>query len=231
MTVTVAVRGTDPLRTAGLAGLIGAAPELTLVPGTGAEVLVWAAPRLDDQVVPHLRRPPAAASHGAAGVPGTGGPDQGVSPALPGLGVPYAPPVVLVVDELGAAELPLAVECGVMGVLPRRAVTAERLVHAVRAAAEGAAVLPPRLVGDLLQHLRELHDGVLREAGMSAGGLTGREVEVVRMMAEGLETTEIGVKLGYSERTVKTVIHGMIQRLGLRNRPHIVAYAMRYGLL
>ncbi|WP_306212135.1 helix-turn-helix transcriptional regulator [Actinoplanes sp. RD1] len=223
MTVTVAVRGTDPLRTAGLAGLIGAAPQLTLVPGAAADVLVWAAPRLDDRVVPHLRRPPVAGPPPAA-VPPPGAGDAGQS-------VSCGPPVVLVVDELGAAELPLAVECGVMGVLPRRAVTAERLVHAVRAAADGAAVLPPRLVGNLLQHLRELHDGVLREAGLSAGGLTGREVEVVRMMAEGLETTEIGAKLGYSERTVKTVIHGIIQRLGLRNRPHIVAYAMRYGLL
>ena len=58
-----------------------------------------------------------------------------------------------------------------------------------------------------------------------------REVEVLRLVAEGHDTVEIARKLNYSERTVKNVIHQITQRLGLRNRPHAVAYAIRRGLL
>jgi DNA-binding CsgD family transcriptional regulator len=46
-----------------------------------------------------------------------------------------------------------------------------------------------------------------------------------------LPTNEIAAKLNYSERTIKTIIHTMMTRLGLRNRPHAVAYAMRVGAL
>jgi DNA-binding CsgD family transcriptional regulator len=61
--------------------------------------------------------------------------------------------------------------------------------------------------------------------------LQPREVEVLRLVAEGHDTVEIARKLNYSERTVKNVIHQITQRLGLRNRPHAVAYAIKHGLL
>jgi DNA-binding CsgD family transcriptional regulator len=67
--------------------------------------------------------------------------------------------------------------------------------------------------------------------GVNPSGLTAREVDVLRLMAEGLDTAEIAGKLCYSERTVKNVIYGITHRLKLRNRSHAVAYALRSGMI
>ncbi|HWB72974.1 MAG TPA: helix-turn-helix transcriptional regulator [Egibacteraceae bacterium] len=61
--------------------------------------------------------------------------------------------------------------------------------------------------------------------------LNRREVEVLRLVAEGLDTAEIANHLSYSERTIKNVIHDATMRLNLRNRTHAVAYALRQGLI
>lgn len=202
--LTVSVHAGDAVTLAGLTLLLADRPELRIGPDpTGGDVLLLAADRLGTRVVPVLRRSAALTRR----------------------------PVVLVLDEITEPELLLAVECRVHSVLPRRAVTADRLVHAVTAVATGAGVLPPPLVGDLLKHLRDLQQRVLDGAGLNAAGLTPREIDVIRLMAEGLETTEIAAKLGYSERTVKGTVHTIIQRLGLRNRSHIIAHAMRYGVV
>ncbi|MFF0380078.1 helix-turn-helix transcriptional regulator [Actinoplanes missouriensis] len=203
--ISVSLRATDPLTLAGLSGLLADRPELLVLDPdeAGGEVLVFAADRLDARVVPALRRSAAVTRR----------------------------PVVLVLDEINESELLLAVECRVQSVLPRAAATGERLVRAVTAVAAGDGLLPPPLVGDLLKHLRELQRQVLDEAGLTASGLTPREIAVIRLMAEGLETTEIAAELCYSERTVKGVIHAITRRLRLRNRSHIIAHAMRYGVI
>jgi DNA-binding CsgD family transcriptional regulator len=61
--------------------------------------------------------------------------------------------------------------------------------------------------------------------------MTAREIDMVRLTADGMNTLEIARKLRFSERTVKNVIAGMTARLNLRNRPHAVAYAMRAGVI
>jgi DNA-binding CsgD family transcriptional regulator len=70
---------------------------------------------------------------------------------------------------------------------------------------------------------------VLQPHGLSTAGLTPREIDVLRLMADGLDTAEIASQLCYSERTVKNVIYGVTNRLKLRNRSHAVAYALRAG--
>jgi DNA-binding NarL/FixJ family response regulator len=72
---------------------------------------------------------------------------------------------------------------------------------------------------------------VLAPRGLHFSGLTDREVRVLRLMAEGLETVEIGQRLFYSERTVKNIVHDITSRLHLRNRTHAVAYALRQGFI
>jgi DNA-binding CsgD family transcriptional regulator len=91
--------------------------------------------------------------------------------------------------------------------------------------------MPPNLVGELLKHIERLQRDVLTPHGLTAAGLTPREVDVLRLMADGLDTAEIAGKLCYSERTVKNVIYGVTHRLKLRNRSHAVAYALRSGLI
>jgi DNA-binding NarL/FixJ family response regulator len=72
---------------------------------------------------------------------------------------------------------------------------------------------------------------VLSPRGLTFAGLTEREIAVLRLLAEGLDTAEVGERLFFSERTVKNVIHDLTSRLDLRNRTHAVAYAIRHGLI
>jgi len=92
-------------------------------------------------------------------------------------------------------------------------------------------VLPPNLVGELLKQVDRMQRDVLAPNGLNASGLTPREIDVLRLMADGFDTNEIAGKLCYSERTVKNVIYGVTHRLKLRNRSHAVAYALRAGMI
>ncbi|NUV37500.1 LuxR C-terminal-related transcriptional regulator, partial [Streptomyces sp. KAI-27] len=123
------------------------------------------------------------------------------------------------------------VECGVGAIVWRHEATARRLVSAVLAASRGDGDLPADLLGSLLNQVGTLHRGAAGQQGGPSLGLTPREVDVVRLIAEGLDTGEIAGKLSYSERTVKNVIHGVTTRLHLRNRAHAVAYALREGYI
>jgi DNA-binding CsgD family transcriptional regulator len=58
-----------------------------------------------------------------------------------------------------------------------------------------------------------------------------REVEVLRLIADGMDTLEIAQRLSYSERTVRNIIHALLTRMKLRNRTHAVAYALRNGAI
>jgi DNA-binding NarL/FixJ family response regulator len=139
--------------------------------------------------------------------------------------------VVLVVTRLTEGDLLSAVEAGASSVLRRSEATPDRVVDAVRVASSGAAAMSPDLLGQLLDHVGRLQRDVLTPRGLRFSGLTEREVRVLRLMADGLDTGEIGQRLFYSERTVKNIVHDITSRLHLRNRTHAVAYALRQGFI
>ncbi|WIX98198.1 response regulator transcription factor [Amycolatopsis mongoliensis] len=203
--VRVGVQAADSITEVGLASFLRTSRRLEVVdPGTVTErdVQVVQADRLTPQVAADLR-----AEHCAA------------------------VPKVLLIDDLRDSDVLSAVECGVVVVLPRSRTSGDGLVEAVVAAASGRGLLPPDLLGRLLDGIRRLQHDVLTPRGLGAAGLTAREVDVLRLMAEGLDTSEIAGELCYSERTVKNVIYEMTSRLNLRNRPHAVAYAMQAGVI
>jgi DNA-binding NarL/FixJ family response regulator len=141
------------------------------------------------------------------------------------------PRVVLIVARADEASLLSAIEAGVSGVVRRSEATPESLTAAIRAAQAGDGTLPPDLLGQLLSAMGRLQRQVLMPRGLSVSGLTNREIEVLRLVAEGLDTAEIASSLAYSERTIKNIIHNVTMRLNLRNRTHAVAYALRQGLI
>lgn len=139
--------------------------------------------------------------------------------------------LVLVVTTIDDAGLVSAVEAGVAGVLRRSEATSDRLVSVIEAAAAGDGAVPPDLLGRLLAQIGQLQRAVLGPRGLTFSGLTEREVAVLRLVADGLDTAEIAQQLSYSQRTVKNVLHDVTSRLQLRNRSHAVAYALRHGLI
>ncbi|GAB2484433.1 response regulator transcription factor [Jatrophihabitans fulvus] len=138
---------------------------------------------------------------------------------------------VVVASNLDDAGLIAAVEAGVIGMTRRVDATPERLVQLIIRAASGEGSVPPDLLGRLLSQVGSLQRQVLTPRGLSFNGLAAREIEVLRLVADGFDTAEVAMKLGYSERTVKTVLHDVCSRLQLRNRCHAVAYALREGLI
>lgn len=141
------------------------------------------------------------------------------------------PRVVLVVTHLDDAGVMSGVEAGACGLLRRGDAVPERLVEAVRTAAAGNGSVPPDLLGRLLLHVSRLQHQGAAARGMTLNGLTERELDVLRLLAEGSDTAEVAARLSYSDRTVKNIIHDLTARLNLRNRSHAVAYAVREGLI
>ena len=139
--------------------------------------------------------------------------------------------MVLVVSRMNKAQLLEAVGLGVTAVVWRREATSDRLVRAVQLVDTGAGDLPADLLGGLLGEVGRARRARGAGAEPVALGLSGREIDVIRLVSEGMETREIAAKLCYSERTIKGVLHDVMTRLELRNRAHVVAHAAREGYL
>lgn len=139
--------------------------------------------------------------------------------------------VGLVVGHFDQDALQITIDCGVTAVIRRSEAHQDRLVSAISALVKGEAVLPGDLLGTLLDHVGRLQRSVLDPNGPSLSTLTAREADMLRLVSEGFDTTEIAAKTSFSERTVKNVLHEVTTRLNLRNRAHAVGYAMRHGLI
>jgi DNA-binding NarL/FixJ family response regulator len=141
------------------------------------------------------------------------------------------PQLVVVAARIDDGDLAAVVEVGVAGLVRRAEATPDRLVTVIMSAADGDGCVPPDLLGRLLSQVGRLQRQVLGPRGWTFSGLTEREIDVLRLVADGFDTAEIAVKLSYSQRTVKNVLHDVTSRLHLRNRSHAVAYALRQGLI
>jgi DNA-binding NarL/FixJ family response regulator len=141
------------------------------------------------------------------------------------------PRLMLVATAVDDAALVAAAEAGVAGLLRRSDASAEMLVKTIVKVASGEGEVPPDLLGRLLEQVGRLQRQVLAPRGLTFSGLTPRETQVLRLVADGFDTGEIALRMCYSERTVKNVLHDLTTRLQLRNRTHAVAYAVREGLI
>jgi DNA-binding NarL/FixJ family response regulator len=141
------------------------------------------------------------------------------------------PRLMLVATTVDDAALVAAAEAGVGGLLRRSDASADLLIRTIVRVASGEGEVPPDLLGRLLEQVGRLQRQVLAPRGLTFTGLTPRETQVLRLVADGHDTSEIALQLCYSERTVKNVLHDLTTRLQLRNRSHAVAYAVREGLI
>lgn len=198
----VAVHAFDALTRGGLTRSLAGRDDLAIVPDpASAQVVVLAVDGMDRRAVGFLKE--AAGEGGRL--------------------------VVLVADHLEEHDLLFALEHRVVAVLPRSAATGDHLAHGVLTAARGGGVLPPVLLGEVLRQVERLRRELAEHGSPMA--LNNREVEVLRLVADGWSTIEIADRIAVSERTVKNAVTSVTTKLKLRNRSHAVAYAVRAGII
>ncbi len=204
--IPVYLYATDPISRAGVAGQLRPRPEVEVVGEdefARAEVAVVVTDTVHEDTIRVLRELRCAGVHH----------------------------MVIVAGRIDDADLVAVVEAGVAGLLRRADATADRLVAVVKSAAAGEGAVPPDLLGRLLTQVGRVQRQMLGPRGLTFSGLAEREIEVLKLVADGFDTAEIASKLSYSQRTVKNVLHDITSRLHLRNRSHAVAYALRHGLI
>lgn len=114
------------------------------------------------------------------------------------------------------------------GVLPLSASEAE-LVAAVRALGEGLFVGSPAFVRSLMARSAAPVEAV--DAEPLADPLTGREVEVLQLIAQGMANKQIAVALGISEHTVKFHLSSLYSKLGAASRTEAIRFGTRRGMI
>jgi DNA-binding NarL/FixJ family response regulator len=204
--VATYVYADDPILQAGIVSQLRGRPEIDIVEAaelSRAQVGVAAADALDDETLRILR-------------------------ALKRAGIAHTLLIMRAIDDAAVVS---AAEVGVSGLLRRSEATPEALVRTIQKVAAGDGVIPSDLLGHLLGQVGRLQRQVLSPRGLTFSGLSDREIDVLRLIAEGHDTNEIARQLCYSQRTVKNVLHDVTTRLQLRNRSHAVAYAVREGLI
>ena len=106
----------------------------------------------------------------------------------------------------------------------------QTLMQAIRTVCRGEVWMDPRMSGALaeeLSHIGSEGDPILTR---QENGLTERELEIVRLVASGQKNKEVSAALTISERTVKTHLQNIFQKLGVRDRVALVMYALRHNL-
>ncbi len=103
-----------------------------------------------------------------------------------------------------------------------------RVVDAIRAVFRGESVIEPQLASKLLSEFRRVSD--VREEE-SVGGLTTREMDLLRLVASGLSNKEIAARLELAESTVKNRLSHLFDKLGVKDRTQAAIYALSHGLI
>jgi DNA-binding NarL/FixJ family response regulator len=126
-----------------------------------------------------------------------------------------------------------ALRAGASGFLLKD-VPASELVNAIRVVAAGDAVVAPAATRRLLDRFAHRLPGADQGRQPAQGvpqALTEREAAVLKLVARGLSNTEIAAELVVSEATVKTHVHHLLSKLGLRDRVQLVVFAYEAGLV
>src|SRR5262245_20918528 len=152
--------------------------------------------------------------------------DAAMSQAIESGATVHNSALVILIDD-PEFEVANALHSGVRAVIPRAA-TAEEIIAAIQASVAGLVVLHPDALHSALS---PVPSGDQPEFDPSDQILSPREIEVLRMIAEGLGNKEIASKLGISDHTVKFHISSIFAKLGASSRTGAVTIGIRVGLI
>jgi two-component system response regulator NreC len=211
MAIRVLIADDHGVVRAGLRALLIAEPDLQVIgeAADGEEAVRLAVRRQPDVVVMDISMP------GPDGIEAT----RALAEQAPGVRV-----LLLTVHE-DPALLREALRAGAAGYVIKRAVESE-LINAIRAAAAGDLYVHPSMTRSLLEE-----KGPAPANGGALALLTPREIEVLRLIAEGHTNTQIADLLCLSPRTVETHRANVRSKLSLDSRAELVRFATRHGLL
>lgn len=122
-----------------------------------------------------------------------------------------------------------AIQAGAYGYLLKD-IAPQALAGAIRGAFAGEVQLHPRAAQQLMTAAAQARPAP-EKTGANPAGLTDRELEVVRLIAAGLSNRSIAGRLVVSEKTVKTHVGNILDKLNLEDRTQIAIYALRHGLV
>lgn len=142
--------------------------------------------------------------------------------------LPATKVVLLTVSEDDDYLIP-AIRAGVHGYLLKD-MHPDQLFETLRGVAHGESPLAPKLVGRLMAELRGSHQPVPADEEPAQAELSARELEIMRLVADGLSNREIGRRLSITEGTVKNHVHNALGKLGMENRIQAAAFIVRRGL-
>ena len=147
----------------------------------------------------------------------------------PGTAGPRGPGVIALIAPAEEKRALRALQAGARGVLHRGSSPAD-LVSAVRTVAAGHVWLTPPMTRRLLD-LATCAFVPDAEPDQAVGGLSPTELRILSSLAQGMCGTEIARALGVSDATVRSHVHHLLTKLGLRSRTQAVAFAYRNGLV
>ena len=212
--ISVLVVATDLIVRAGLESILHASPDLSVYGGIASDadtLSAMVAGVSPDVVLIELGRQD----------------DEPVSDKLVALNTLAGVAIVILADTPPADWTTEALRLGVRAVLPRSA-TAEEILQTVVAAAAGLVVLHPEVVDALLP---VLPSATRVDVADLVQALTGREIEVLGMIAQGLGNKAIARRLSISEHTVKFHVSSIFTKLNARSRTEAVTLGARQGLI
>ena len=210
-TIRVLIADDHPLVREGLRGLIAAEPDMELVgeAANGAEAIEKAAALDPDVILLDLLMPVKSGLEAIIEIK-QHNPDARI----------------LVVTSFAEDEQIFpALREGALGYLLKDASPRE-LLQAIRNVRQGESSIPPAIAGRLVRHLSESS-----ASSADTTHLTEREVEVLKLVAQGLSNQGIAGALVVSERTVGKHVGNILEKLHLANRTQAALYALREGLI
>jgi DNA-binding NarL/FixJ family response regulator len=213
-TIRVVVVDDQELFRRGLTMLLNAEPDIEVVgeASNGAGAVDLAAAEGPDVVLMDVRMPK----------------QSGIESCLAMKEAAPAARIIMLTVSDDEADLYEAVKNGASGYLLKDS-SIDEVSQAIRVVADGQSLISPSMAIKLLDEFKQMSRG--ERAVNSSPKLTERELEVLRLVAQGLNNREIAKQLFISENTVKNHVRNILEKLQLHSRMEAVMYAVREKLL
>jgi len=192
-----------PVLRYGIAGLVGAEPDMEVVAqaSTGREAIEQFRLHRPDVTLMDLQMP-----------------DMGGIEAMIGIRTEFPNARIIVLTTYsGDVQVTRALKAGARAYILKGRLAGE-LLDTIRAVHRGQRRIPPEVAAELADHAGE-------------SGLTEREIEVLRLIAAGNANKEIAAQLSLTEETVKSRVSNILAKLGANDRTHAVTIALKRGII